>query len=960
MAKKKAIKLAAASAVAASAFVAAAPAQTDAASNVAVEVSKAVTQMKKAYHTYSDVTAQGKFAPIADVYKEYNAAKKAYANAKALVNKAGGADKDKHLAALEDTYAEYIAKRVITYIDAYNYATTLQDKQIALEEALKNKDWDAAEKQYHAISYELKTRTVILDRVYGKSTRELLRGSFKADAQAARDSIQNEVSVKIYFDKAEGLLNDGKLEEAKAAMDHVADYVAKLDKDTDFGAALLAKVAAAKEKYEELSVPAVKSVSAINATQVEVKFNKVLDGSDFDTQAEAAAKFKLTGETVVSADLSDDKKTVTVTFAGSIEDTNDEFIVEPVMTTAKDANNQPVRTLKHVQVFTFKDTVKPEIVSVTSKSKANTATSLTVVASEPIQSAVAKINGSYVTVNFGGTDTATITGLNLDASKEHTLELINLTDKAATPNVTVSTSMKFNVTVDATAPALASVSTASEKEILLTFSKKMSEATLESAFAAGAGLGLVKDETLSNLQLGSYGGTTGYVKEVAGSNGTKFTVQVSASLFANKTTRNLTVLLPDTITDSLGNKLAVTTQAVTLTKDTTKPVATGYRLVKDSQDRVTHIEVDFSEGLAAGTTPALPTIVNENGVAVSAGSFLGGLSATTTAAGDKKVVYAATVPAKVAGKYAFSFASNLVNDQAETANKSDAFNYTIDFGTSNATFNLTSAAATSPTSNTIAVNFGTAVRGGAVSNSATDVNNYTLAGRPLPAGTTITLNAAQTVATIVLPAESVVTTDATAVFTVANVDSLTGAKLNAYNGTVAISDNVKPVLASGALTADNKLALGFSEALQTGPAITDLVIKVNGSAVTATATGGGTNLAVSAGTGSDAGKYLVNLDALVKQGNAAIPAVEDDPATPADETAAAVPATPTYVDINNNNVYDAATDIKLGDGPVSGFKFSTSALITGVTVSTVAAPTVPTAQDAALNKLTNGTTVTAK
>ncbi|WP_197198989.1 hypothetical protein [Cytobacillus firmus] len=54
MAKKKAIKLAAASAVAASAFVAAAPAQTDAASNVAVEVSKAVTQMKKAYHTYSD------------------------------------------------------------------------------------------------------------------------------------------------------------------------------------------------------------------------------------------------------------------------------------------------------------------------------------------------------------------------------------------------------------------------------------------------------------------------------------------------------------------------------------------------------------------------------------------------------------------------------------------------------------------------------------------------------------------------------------------------------------------------------------------------------------------------------------------------------------------------------------------------------------------------------------------
>ncbi|OHX49948.1 hypothetical protein [Cytobacillus oceanisediminis] len=359
MAKKKAIKLAAASAVAASAFVAAAPAQTDAASNVAVEVSKAVTQMKKAYHTYSDVTAQGKFAPIADVYKEYNAAKKAYANAKALVNKAGGADKDKHLAALEDTYAEYIAKRVITYIDAYNYATTLQDKQIALEEALKNKDWDAAEKQYHAISYELKTRTVILDRVYGKSTRELLRGSFKADAQAARDSIQNEVSVKIYFDKAEGLLNDGKLEEAKAAMDHVADYVAKLDKDTDFGAALLAKVAAAKEKYEELSVPAVKSVSAINAKTIEVKFNKEVS----QAEAQNVNNYTFVGVTGFGNPvLKEDGKTVVLTSSTAIANDTTFVVTVSEIATKADAN---VKTAKYTKTLTFSDTVRPAFSNVT-------------------------------------------------------------------------------------------------------------------------------------------------------------------------------------------------------------------------------------------------------------------------------------------------------------------------------------------------------------------------------------------------------------------------------------------------------------------------------------------------------------------------------------------------------------------------------------------------------------------
>lgn len=318
MSKKKAIKLAAASAVAASAFVAAAPAQTDAASNVAVEVSKAVTQMKKAYHTYSDVTANGEFAPIADVYKEYNAAKKAYANAKALVNKAGGADKDKHLAALEDTYADFIAKRVITYIDAYNYATTLQDKQFALEDALKEKDWDAAEEQYHAISYELNTRTVILDRVYGKTTRELLRGSFKADAQAARDSIINEVSVKMYYDQIDALLEEGNLEEAEAKMKKIAEFVEKLDADTDFGAALLERVEDAKEKYNELAVPKVESVSAISATQAVVTFTGEIGEV-------ASTNFSIdNGLSVIKAEVNaDNKKEVKLTFNTNLTDRTD-------------------------------------------------------------------------------------------------------------------------------------------------------------------------------------------------------------------------------------------------------------------------------------------------------------------------------------------------------------------------------------------------------------------------------------------------------------------------------------------------------------------------------------------------------------------------------------------------------------------------------------------------------------
>ncbi|GAE48303.1 S-layer protein precursor [Mesobacillus boroniphilus JCM 21738] len=221
--KKKAFKVATASAIAASAFVAAAPAQTDAASNVAVEVSKAVTQMKKAYHTYSDITASGEFQDLTVVYKEYNAAKVAYNNAKALVKQAGGSMQAAYEAQLDVTYNDYIAKRVITYIDAYNYAVTLDAKRESLEAALTAKNWDAAEKLYHEISYELKTRTVILDRVYGKTTRELLRGEFKADAQDARDSIAVEVTVKMALDVAAKELAEKDLSAAKAALDKAAE-----------------------------------------------------------------------------------------------------------------------------------------------------------------------------------------------------------------------------------------------------------------------------------------------------------------------------------------------------------------------------------------------------------------------------------------------------------------------------------------------------------------------------------------------------------------------------------------------------------------------------------------------------------------------------------------------------------------------------------------------------------------
>lgn len=528
----------------------------------------------------------------------------------------------------------------------------------------------------------------------------------------------------------------------------------------------------------------VTEVNALNATQVEVKFSTAVDASDI------ANKVSIQGVKFTSQSLSQDGKTLSLTAEKPVNATKATVVVEPIKTKA----DAKVKTDKYVSTITYKDEVAPTIASVEAKTSGNVATNLTLKTSEPIKATgLVKVNGTYVTPVFTDSTTISVSGLALEAGKTHTIELVNIEDLAGIK--TVSTSANFTVSVDAAAPA-ATLSAKGEKQILVTFNKSMDVKSVQNAIVSGS----VKDEALNTI-------ATSTVTAVEGSNDTQFLIPVTAeNVFANKASRTLTVVLTDANKDKLGNKIAATTQNVTLTKDTVKPVATGYKVIKDDAGKVTSVEVDFSEGLAAGT-PALPTIVSENGVAVS--NFLGGFT-TTVKAGDTKVVYTAKTPAVVSGKYALSFAKELVSDQAETANKSDAFNYTIDFGQAETetTFELTSANAVK---NVITVTFPEAVKGGAVANSATDLANYSLAGKPLAEGTTITLDSAQKVATITLPAGSVEKTDQAAVFTVANIQSTSGKTLKTYTKTVGVEDNVAPVLLSAKVLDDKSIELTYSE-----------------------------------------------------------------------------------------------------------------------------------------------------
>ncbi|MGG3893726.1 Ig-like domain-containing protein [Geobacillus stearothermophilus] len=450
MDKKKAVKLATASAVAASAFVAANPHTSQAATDVATVVSQAKAQFKAAYYAYSHtVTETGKLPNISDVYAAYNKAKQAYENAVAVVNKAGGAKKDAYLADLQVAYETYVFKanpksgeaRVATYIDAYNYATKLDAMRQELKAAVDAKDLKKAEELYHKISYELKTRTVILDRVYGQTTRELLRSQFKAEAQKLRDSLIYDITVAMKAREAQDAVKAGNLDKAKAALDQVNQYVSKV---TDTFKAELQKAAQdAKAAYEAALTPKVESVSAIDDKTFKVTFSKEVKGvlpSNFVvTQKDNGARFYVSNVT-----LAEDKKSATVTLYDAM--------VEGKVYTVETSNVEAVdgQKVNDSDEFTYTKAVPA---SITLASKLPEADSVDLDDYVTVKDAAGNVIKSGYTVTFAS---------NVDIKAGNVIDTSGKTSVTVNATITKADGTKIttgNVVIPVEAPKAASVET---------------------------------------------------------------------------------------------------------------------------------------------------------------------------------------------------------------------------------------------------------------------------------------------------------------------------------------------------------------------------------------------------------------------------------------------------------------------------------------------------------------------
>ncbi|MFE4520820.1 hypothetical protein ACFRCQ_01540 [Cytobacillus firmus] len=164
-------------------------------------------------------TGDGKTIP----WGYYNGTKAAYANAKKAVGSLPqSAKKTELLNRLEQNVNLYISVqpgktgRAVAYIDAINAGAKIEKAKLSLKNHLdKNTVNNETERLYHNLSWELKKQSYLLDRVYGQTTRDLIRQHFKKSAEQVRGQALYPVSIKMALDKIKALIDSGNLPESK-------------------------------------------------------------------------------------------------------------------------------------------------------------------------------------------------------------------------------------------------------------------------------------------------------------------------------------------------------------------------------------------------------------------------------------------------------------------------------------------------------------------------------------------------------------------------------------------------------------------------------------------------------------------------------------------------------------------------------------------------------------------------
>ncbi len=596
-----------------------------------------------------------------------------------------------------------------------------------------------------------------------------------------------------------------------------------------------------------LAAPKVVSVTTPNAKQLVIKFNRAIDAdtviaSDKSLVDNNIAVTTLTGAEPVSintanAVLSSDKTELTLTPAGS-EYFKGQYTVTVTKSVKTDAG---VEVTPFTQLITVADTTAPTIASVTSTAKATT-NKVVVKFSEPVQAGtIAYVDGVAAPATTGSSlsEVVLTTATTLVTGKTYNVSFLNVRDFAGnyiSPNPTATT---VTVVADVELPAISSFTVSGENTISVVFSKAVDINSLYGVF------------TLLN----SSGVSQGPLVPTAGSDSKTFTLTTSTTPVWTNGVFNGTVTVAAGIRDLLGNvTTATSTQAVTFTKDTVAPSVASVTYGS------TGLVVKFSEKVNVTGTGF--TLINDaTGVSTPVT-----VSEATYKNVDGTVTFT-NVTGFATGNYTLRLPSSLVKDLSAQKNgnatsvHSVAITATTTTDSSQPVFISEPvrgvAEATNPNDQIITYTIQDA--NGLNLSTVTNVNNYTLDAKALPAGSYVTTNysgtaSANLVVKIYIPTSGITESKNNYDLLITGIQDSVGNTITPkLTRTIALVDGVAPKLASATVSVDDskRLIVNFSEPVS-APVGSNFVVTINGVEAKGAVT-------VAGGSGS---KYFLNVSAL--------------------------------------------------------------------------------------------------
>ncbi|MFJ5623512.1 S-layer homology domain-containing protein [Peribacillus loiseleuriae] len=563
----------------------------------------------------------------------------------------------------------------------------------------------------------------------------------------------------------------------------------------------------------EAATPQVKSVTAINATQVEVKFNKAIDADTVFANGKSGA-FKATVKLTtldkvdsgsLTGTLSVDGKTLTVT-AQHVLSKRYDVVVDGVKTT------DSKEVTKYAEMITIAaDTTAPTITG-TEQISAN---KVKINFSEPVKAyntATLKyadgttVAGVTVSIAAGATSvTVDLSDSKVEMNKPITITFIGLQDQAGnliTPNPATVTVTKQQV--DGVKPTVSSVTQTGAKTFNVKFSKD---------------LAAVPTVTVSGYNVDT-------ITKVSDS---EYKVAVTADLTG---VQNVTVTAG--YKDLAGQAGEAVTKVVTFVKDTATPKATSVKTV--TVDGAEYLELTFDKDVTEGditvrgsyTKDYVTTPVNSTTVATTYASTSSKKVVRTPLSGIAKVE---------GGVYTLDVVSSSVNSLTGIAFEKTSASFTRGKDVASNTTKLGApVVAQGATNDTVTVTFTGQVEGA----SATNIANYTVDGAVVETAALEAYGATEDgkqVVTLTLKKDSNAFTGKRNI-TVQNVKALgSSVTMDKYTvNTVSLNENVRPTVTKAVLTSNNEITLTFSENVYdvTNGAGADFELYIGGTKATAT------------------------------------------------------------------------------------------------------------------------------